>query len=374
MIMILAASLGASETVAGLTSSATNQMNVKAAKWTTPTVTSQTYNSANVSWTAIPGYTNYILQYSKTPNFDNPISMDMSGTSPTLSTFVNTLTNATTYYWRVKPTGNPVNVDWGLESTAMTTNANSTVKFGDMLAYGHSDGNIYNYGPTSQNANGSLRKLAVAGAPMPTHLFSTDWNSDGIEDVFIQNGAATGSLQVQLGKANGGFSTLIVGYSTWNEYDVTIGKWPKANSAPGIIAIEKATGQLWYYSNPNGGQHGSRMAIGNGWGGFSIFTTDFDGDGNSDVIAKQPATGNLILYRGNGGGGFIGETRQQLGVGWNFMDCISVIEDSERLGSKGIIAREIGTAILYYYPIENGVVGPRRAFGDGFYNYKISGS
>ena len=162
--------------------------------------------------------------------------------------------------------------------------------------------------------------------------------------------------------------------STWNEYDVTVGRWPKSTSVPAILAIEKINGALWYYSNPSGGNHGPRVGIGNGWGGFSIAIVDFDGDGNSDVIAKQPATGNLMVYRGDGGGGFYNEARHQIGVGWNSMDCIGIIEDSERPGSKGIVAREIFSAKLFYYPIENGGVGARRQIGDGFYNYKISGS
>lgn len=373
-VLSITAALGAQATVAGLTSNATNMVSVKAAKWTTPTVAIQGYNSASVSWDAVPGYTDYTLQYSKTPDFASPISINISANWSPMSTLINRLTNATTYYWRVKPTNSPADVQWGLQTSAATTNANATVKFGDMLAYNTSDRNTYNYGKTSQNANGSLRKTALTGTNIPTHMFVTDWNSDGIEDIFTQNSDGTGSLVVQFGKAGGGFTPFSVGYGTWNEYDVTIGKWPKDNSAPAILAIEKASGTLWNYTNPSGGNHGPRTAIGNGWGGFSTAIVDFDGDGNMDVISKQPATGQLVLYRGDGGGGFRNEGRQVLGTNWNTMDCIGVIEDSEGLGTKGVIAREIASANLYYYPIEDGILGERRSFGVGFYNYKISGS
>lgn len=357
-------------TTAAFTDSSKASVSVKAAQWVTPTVTTSGYNAATVTWNALPGYSNYTVQRSKTPQFDLPITETVSGTSYTTTV----LTEATTYHWRVKPTTDDAKVTWSLPKNLATNTANGSVTFGDLLAYKTDERITFNYGKTSQNAAGTLRKTVLSNTNIPTHMFVTDWNSDGIEDIFTQNSTGTGSLDVQLGKANGGFTPFTVGYGTWNEYDVTVGRWPKATSAPGILAIEKVSGALWYYSNPSGGNHGPRTAIGNGWGGFSTAIVDFDGDGNSDVIAKQPATGSLILYRGEGSGGFLSESRQQIGVNWNTMDCIGIIEDSERLGSKGIIAREIGTATLFYYPIENGTVGPRRAFGEGFYNYKISGS
>lgn len=357
-------------TEAAFTDSSSASVSVKAAQWVVPTVTTSGYNTTTVTWQAIPGYTNYTVQRSKTPEFDLPITETVSGTSYTTKI----LTEASTYYWRVKPTTNDANIAWSLLTSGKTNTANGSVTQGDLLAYKTDERITFNYGKTSQNAAGTLRKSVLTNTNIPTHMFVTDWNSDGIEDIFTQNTAGTGSLDVQLGKANGGFTPFTVGYGTWNEYDVTVGRWPKTTSAPAILAIEKVNGALWFYTNPSGGNHGPRTGIGNGWGGFSIAIVDFDGDGNSDVIAKQPATGNLIVYRGDGNAGFYSEARQQIGVGWNSMDCIGIIEDSERLGSKGIVAREIFSANLFYYPIENGIVGPRRAFGEGFYNYKISGS
>jgi hypothetical protein len=40
---------------------------------------------------------------------------------------------------------------------------------------------------------------------------------------------------------------------------------------------------------------------------------DFSGDGNPDVLART-ATGTIVLYRGNGAGGWLGSS--QIGNGW----------------------------------------------------------
>ena len=47
--------------------------------------------------------------------------------------------------------------------------------------------------------------------------------------------------------------------------------------------------------------------IGAGWGAYNALETvgDFSGDGALDVLARDAATGDLWLYRGNGKGGWL---------------------------------------------------------------------
>lgn len=366
----LLAITGAQPTVASFTDSASSSVSVKAAQWVVPSITSSGYNSATITWNAIPGYSNYIVQWAKTPQFDLPVSATVSGTSFT----TNDLTSATTYYWRVKPANDDANLAWSLRMSTETQQANGSLTFGDVAVYTGADKQFWNYGKTANNMSAANRTLLLSGVAAPTHMYVTDWNADGIQDIFLQT--AAGSIEVKLGKPGGGFTHLTVGFSnTWNDYDVTVGRWTKNSKLPGIIAIEKATGNLYYYENPTGGQHGSRTLIGVGWNGFSIAIVDFDNDGNSDIVGRQPGTGDLLLYRSNAGGGFITEDRKKIGNGWNSMDCIGTVYDSEGPGTRGIIARELSTANLYYYGINNdGTIAAKRLFGTGFSNHKISGS
>lgn len=369
-LSLLLATMVVQPTTASFTDSSSASVSVKAAQWVTPSVATSGYNSATINWSPIPGYSSYIVQWAKTPEFDFPVSATVSGTSFSTTD----LAAATTYYWRVKPADENPDVTWSIGIETATQAANGSVSFGDIAAYSWADKQFWNYGKTADNMIPANRRLLLSGIPAPSRMFVTDWNADGIEDVFLQT--TSGMVEVYFGKPGGGFDQFNVGHSyTWNEYEVTVGRWLNHSKLPGILAIEKATGNLYYYENPTGGKHGTRTHIGTGWNGFTMAIIDFDNDGNQDIVARQPGTGDLLLYRSNGIGGFLWEERKVLGVGWNAMDSIGTVKDSEGPGTRGIIARQIITGTMYYYPIlEDGTVGERRKFGENFGNFKISGS
>jgi hypothetical protein len=83
-----------------------------------------------------------------------------------------------------------------------------------------------------------------------------------------------------------------------------------------ILAI-KANGDLVLYrGNGLGGFTGAGIKIGAGWGIFAnVFPGgDFPGDTWSDILAIK-ANGDLFLYRGNGLGGFTG-VGARISTGW----------------------------------------------------------
>src|SRR4051812_35689502 len=57
-------------------------------------------------------------------------------------------------------------------------------------------------------------------------------------------------------------------------------------------------------------------AIGTGWGSFTAFLApgDFSGDGKPDVLVRD-GDGRLLMYRGNGAGGWAAGARQTVGSG-----------------------------------------------------------
>ena len=74
---------------------------------------------------------------------------------------------------------------------------------------------------------------------------------------------------------------------------------------------------LMYRGNGRGGfVTGTGESIGGGWGGFTALLApgDFSGDGKPDILARQ-SDGALLLYRGNGDSGFAGAA-QVVGSGW----------------------------------------------------------
>src|SRR5690606_12463630 len=73
-------------------------------------------------------------------------------------------------------------------------------------------------------------------------------------------------------------------------------------AAKDLVAREEATGRLYiYHGNGRGGFVG-KTPLGLGWGAMSEVLTpgDFNGDGHQDIIAVEKATGLMWFYPGNG--------------------------------------------------------------------------
>jgi hypothetical protein len=137
-----------------------------------------------------------------------------------------------------------------------------------------------------------------------------------------------------------------------NQLDVT--KVPETpfgdftgNGWSDLLARQTATGSLYLYPG-NGGQFGAVSRIGTGWNGMSSITRlgDFDRDGREDVLASEKAIGALWLYRGTGTGF---SDRVRIGSGWSGMREITPIGDLDADGYPDVLAVQGSTGCLYLY-------------------------
>lgn len=115
-----------------------------------------------------------------------------------------------------------------------------------------------------------------------------------------------------------------------------------------LIARQTATGSLFLYTG-NGTGFGAVPRIGVGWNGMSAITRlgDFNGDGWDDVIAREQATGTLWLYPGTGT--WFG-ARVRIGTGWNGMREITPVGDLDLDGYPDVLAVNASTGCLFLYP------------------------
>ena len=136
-----------------------------------------------------------------------------------------------------------------------------------------------------------------------------------------------------------------------------------------LLAREKATGHLWLYPGNGRGGFRPRTQVGRGWHNMDAIVTvgDFNGNGTTDVLARERATGYLWLYPGNGRGGL--STRTQIGRGWHTMNAIVGVGDLNSDGHPDVLAREKATGHLWLYP-GNGRGGfrPRTQIGHGWHH------
>ncbi|WP_458116285.1 S8 family serine peptidase [Arthrobacter sp. D2-10] len=137
------------------------------------------------------------------------------------------------------------------------------------------------------------------------------------------------------------------------------------------VLVRNSAGQLLLYpGNGKGGFLKSRV-IGTGWNSMNAILVpgDFSGDGNADVVARDSA-GRLWLYTGTGTGTL---TRgKQIGNGWSGLAIVTP-GDFDGDGTVDLIARA-GNGALRLYP-GNGTGGflTPAQIGSGWNGYTIVG-
>ncbi|BCW52479.1 VCBS repeat-containing protein [Arthrobacter sp. StoSoilB13] len=127
---------------------------------------------------------------------------------------------------------------------------------------------------------------------------------------------------------------------------VSPGDW-NGDGASDVLARDDA-GALWMYrGDGSGGWLPGRTQVGSGWNIMaSIFSgRDFNADGKPDVLAVDTG-GAMWLYPGNGAGGWM--SRVQVGWGWQKMDLIAAPGDFDYDGHADVIARDIAGSMWLY--------------------------
>ncbi len=279
---------------------------------------------------------------------------------------------------------------------------------GRMLLY-PGDGAGWFGAPQLIGASGWLAMSSISG--------TGDLNGDGFPDLIAVR-ASTGQLLLYPGTGSGtGRPGAPVQIGTGlGGFDLTIGAGDLDHDGlPDLVVREHGTGKMRTYYGV-GGHFGDRMTWGSGAqnlttlaGGSDLtgdgatdlvgvygdrlvlypasgereysaqqslavdltgtdqqfFVGDLDRDGHADLIARQPATGDLELWSNPGGAG-AGVAPRRLGTGWNVMNLIAPAGDIDMDGVPDLMARETATGTLWIYPMtSSGGFKPRRVLATG---------
>jgi FG-GAP-like repeat len=146
-----------------------------------------------------------------------------------------------------------------------------------------------------------------------------DFTGDGKVDVLTVDSTQVGHLYLYRGNGRGGFAPRQQVGTNWIRYKHVFSPGDLSGDGnPDVMAISRADGALYLFrGNGRGGFVGPVLKFGHGWDNFlSVFSAgDFNGDRRPDVMAVTRA-GDLLLYRGNGRGGFLAGA-QKVGTNWN---------------------------------------------------------
>jgi hypothetical protein len=142
-----------------------------------------------------------------------------------------------------------------------------------------------------------------------------DVTADGLNDVMARD-PATGRMLTLRGGGDGTLTRLPSSSTRWSGADLfaSVGDANRDGFAD-VVARDVATGSLLLYPGRNSGGFAAATTAIADFGGFDALTRagDFDGDGNVDLLARGPA-GVLWVYLGDGAGGF--PSRRALPGNW----------------------------------------------------------
>ncbi|MFK3980797.1 GH25 family lysozyme [Micromonospora sp. NPDC050397] len=195
--------------------------------------------------------------------------------------------------------------------------------------------------------NGSMADLqALATGSSPAR----DFDGDGHADVLARH-ATNQDLYLYQGNGSGGFAGSRVIGNNWSGFDTIFSPGDfDGDGNSDVLARHATNSDLYLYPGNGSGGFGASRVIGNNWSGFDTILSpgDFDGDGNSDVLARHTTNKDLYLYPGNGTGGF--ETSRIIGNNWSGFDTVLSPGDFDGDGNTDVLARHATNSDLYLYP------------------------
>ena len=193
--------------------------------------------------------------------------------------------------------------------------------------------------------------VVLVGLALSVPAARADWSGDGHADVLAIDPGER--LLLYRGNGAGGWLTGTgepIG-TGWGAFTAVLSPGDFNGDDKPDLLVRRADGALLLYrgNGAGGWLTGMGEPIGSGWETFTALFSpgDFTGDGKPDVLARQP-DGALLLYRGDGAGGWLTGTGEQIGSGWQPFTAILPGGDFSGDGKPDVLARQPDGALLMY--------------------------
>lgn len=179
-----------------------------------------------------------------------------------------------------------------------------------------------------------------------------DFDGDGKPDV-IWRKATDGTMWLVTGNGTGGWKNATsVQIGTFGSADIVFSPGDfDGDGKADVIWRKAADGTMWLIAgNGTGGwKTGSSVQIGTGFGGYDVLMSpgDFNGDGKADVIGRNATSKNMFMFRGNGTGGWITGSAEQISTGPASADIIFSGGDHDGDTKRDVLWRSSSTKDVF---------------------------
>ncbi len=201
-----------------------------------------------------------------------------------------------------------------------------------------------------------------------------DWWGEGAAEVL----AIDGGERVLLYRGNGAGGIVPGGAqaigSGWGTYDAVLSPGDFDGDGGPDLIVRRTDGRLLLHrgNGAGGWVTGMGQPIGASWGSFTALLApgDFSGDGRPDIIARR-ADGTLVMYRGNGAGGWVTGKPEQIGASWQSFTALFAGGDFSGEGGPDVLARDADGRLLMYRGNGAGgwVTGKPEVIGGGWQSF-----
>ncbi|MFJ9901692.1 trypsin-like serine protease [Streptomyces sp. NPDC101152] len=210
-------------------------------------------------------------------------------------------------------------------------------------------------------------------------ILQTDLNRDGYQDLVLRSSSTGAVYWDHFVPSTKSWSRTQI-FSNWGSRTRIVAPGDVTGDyLPDLLSVDSG-GTLWIYPGKGDGTFGTAAKVSTGWNQYNALLGhgDFDGDGKTDLIARQKSTGYVYLYRGTGkagSGAFAGriQVRTWPTSTYNTLDTVGDVNGD---GRADLLARTPG-GTLYLYPgtgkASSEIFATRVSVGTGFQQYDLLG-
>ncbi|MFC3494499.1 FG-GAP repeat domain-containing protein [Glycomyces rhizosphaerae] len=216
------------------------------------------------------------------------------------------------------------------------------------VVYRQTDGSVWTQGP--QHGSWWNSEPWGTGFKNMTLLETAgDLTSDGFSDLLARD--SSGNLYAYPGNGTtaGAVPRILIG-GGWNTMSAVVGGQDfNGDGRTDVVAREKSTGYLYFYPGLGTGKVGSRVKVGIGWNAMRELTSvgDLNHDGHADVLAIRGSDNCLYFYGGRGTGTL--KPAVQIGCGFSGIQNFASVGDINLDGHADWVARRSSDGRTYLY-------------------------